>query len=858
MRTMRTLAAALFALVALGIFVVGSGADPGPTITSDASDYAPGSLATLTGAGWGAAEEVQVVITGSDDVVYQDSSSLADDDGGFVVLFQLPDQELAYFEVVATGSSGASATTAFSDGRFILGTKLDGVTLDGAAPPDVTTTAGATLTAEVTVMTDADLCLPLIPCIGDEWRSTRWRFGTGAITCIDVPNPDVVDAGTYVRTFPVTAPSTLGTFTFAVQVFADNGCAGSASSIMFRDYAIQVVAPPNTPPNTPASLGQFKSNGTTAIPVGGGTDETTVVLKGNVSDPNASDLVRMQVEVKPVGTPFNGTGVIVESGCPAVCVNPHQASITVSGLTPGASYHWRARAEDINGAFSAWMGFGGNSDSGSGTSDADFTLDGGAPVVTNVATSPALKYVGQTMSVTATATDAISNIASAQYSLDAGAWTPMSAADSAFDEKAEDVTASFLAPGGTVSHTVCVRATDQPGNTSAGTDCTTFSVISASAATLTVSPDAITLPDEDSTLTATVTTTDTGVCGLGGRSVRLFVDWAGDGVNFVSPTAPDYLATVTTNSSGVATYNLDAATITRVGMFRVWADVPSTATCGAAQDDYDSLTIDAPTTIVYSGESYDTAAPTTLSAQLSSPATNGPTGTMGCLAGRTVQLREDVDGDSSYETLLASAATNASGFVSTTASLPEGIHLIRALVLATTYCGSSFDDVVVTFVLPGGAADGGGWYKYDPVQGSPRVNFGFTVRKVPNTTNQYKGQLVWMNNGKWRLKGTLDGTNTFGKFTTGCPSGLVCGSVKGMGTLSQWIDPTPLMPLSGDEYWGNGVNVTFTATFYDGGSAKKGGTLKPDYFGMQIDGVAGPTLPESAPIQMKGGNVTVA
>ncbi len=44
MHVLRTLARALVAFVAVGIFVVGSGADTGPTITSDASDYAPARL----------------------------------------------------------------------------------------------------------------------------------------------------------------------------------------------------------------------------------------------------------------------------------------------------------------------------------------------------------------------------------------------------------------------------------------------------------------------------------------------------------------------------------------------------------------------------------------------------------------------------------------------------------------------------------------------------------------------------------------------------------------------------------------------------------------------------------------------
>ena len=48
---------------------------------------------------------------------------------------------------------------------------------------------------------------------------------------------------------------------------------------------------------------------------------------------------------------------------------------------------------------------------------------------------------------------------------------------------------------------------------------------------------------------------------------------------------------------------------------------------------------------------------------------------------------------------------------------------------------------------------GGGWYT---ASGIGRVNFGLTVRKVPNTTNVYKGQILLINNGKWRLEGTLD------------------------------------------------------------------------------------------------------
>jgi len=62
-----------------------------------------------------------------------------------------------------------------------------------------------------------------------------------------------------------------------------------------------------------------------------------------------------------------------------------------------------------------------------------------------------------------------SEIASAEYSLDGAAWTPMSAADGAFDEASEDV-AWALDPFTEASvMDVCVRGTDAAANTGAET-----------------------------------------------------------------------------------------------------------------------------------------------------------------------------------------------------------------------------------------------------------------------------------------------------------------------------------------------------------------------------------------------------
>ena len=133
---------------------------------------------------------------------------------------------------------------------------------------------------------------------------------------------------------------------------------------------LTVNPPANTAPNDPTSLAQYKSNGTTTIATGGATNESTVVLKGSVSDPDSSDTVKLEVEVKPVGTAFDGTGLVDES---ALGANPHTGSATVSSLADG-SYHWRARSVDNHGATSGWVSYGGNAETA-----ADFVVDTVAP-----------------------------------------------------------------------------------------------------------------------------------------------------------------------------------------------------------------------------------------------------------------------------------------------------------------------------------------------------------------------------------------------------------------------------------------------------------------------------------------------
>jgi hypothetical protein len=95
--------------------------------------------------------------------------------------------------------------------------------------------------------------------------------------------------------------------------------------------------------------------------------------------------------------------------------------------------------------------------------------DDQGPVTSNVVATPNSAGVGTAVALTATVDDTTtggSNIASAEYSLDGGlTWSPMSAADGAFDEPAEDVGASVGPFSGAGLYDVCVRGTDAATNT---------------------------------------------------------------------------------------------------------------------------------------------------------------------------------------------------------------------------------------------------------------------------------------------------------------------------------------------------------------------------------------------------------
>jgi Fibronectin type III domain len=116
------------------------------------------------------------------------------------------------------------------------------------------------------------------------------------------------------------------------------------------DYVITYA----TPPHAPSGLGQYEHQNT-AIAPGGTTTQTTVTFKATVDDPDG-DLVRLEVEVQPLGTDF--TGLATAASSLSAGGGQQQASVSVANLVSGKDYHWQVRAVDQAGQASSWVPFG--------------------------------------------------------------------------------------------------------------------------------------------------------------------------------------------------------------------------------------------------------------------------------------------------------------------------------------------------------------------------------------------------------------------------------------------------------------------------------------------------------------------
>jgi hypothetical protein len=145
----------------------------------------------------------------------------------------------------------------------------------------------------------------------------------------------------------------------------------------------------------------------------------------------------------------------------------------------------------------------------------------------------------------------------------------------------------------------------------------------------------------------------------------------------------------------------------------------------------------------------------------------------------------------------------------------------------------------VPHTTPGLAAAGAGSYT---VPGDSPVHFGFIIAKIPHT-NTCVGSVSLINDGNWRLTGTLA---SYLKTST------TQGTVTGTGTLSWW---NPALNEHHGGWQPASKSVTFTASF------SSTTTTAPGTFGIQIAYTPAPpqpaALPNSAPLTLQSGIITM-
>ena len=141
-------------------------------------------------------------------------------------------------------------------------------TLDNAS--SVTVAPGATVTAELTVTTSGSGA-------ASRWRTTSYQIGAAAAVCVNVPDPNADGAGTYIRNFPITAPTAAGSYNVVFNVWANDSC-GSNNGSTTLTGGIIVSGPSVT-----------AISRVTASPTNASSVQWTVTFNRSVTGVNAGD-----------------------------------------------------------------------------------------------------------------------------------------------------------------------------------------------------------------------------------------------------------------------------------------------------------------------------------------------------------------------------------------------------------------------------------------------------------------------------------------------------------------------------------------------------------------------------------------
>jgi hypothetical protein len=444
---------------------------------------------------------------------------------------------------------------------------------------------------------------------------------------------------------------------------------------------------------------------------------------------------------------------------------------------------------------------------------------------------------------TASSNVAFESDGSNALTVNAGSYTVTEDAENGYTPSYSNCTSVSVAAGGSATCAITNTFNGYGTTTATQVGSTSFTIGNTVGDTATVTGDADAEADPSGNVDfylcgPTDPTLAYVACATGGTKVKDNASLTGDG------NAGTYTAT--------ASYTVTAAQLTQAGKYCMRAEYEGDSLYKDSKDNgltNECFTVNpASATVVYTGL-FDgvEGTPTTLSATVTSSYE-------ACAKNRAVTF--DLDGalsDTSASATTGSTTTGSyTGTASTTKTLAADAYDVTASVDdkdlgsdGIPECSADDSDEAILMVAQAGSdAHGGGWYKVTGAS-PPRVNFGFAVKKQKD--GSFKGQLLWMNNEHWKLKGTITG---YGKFTCPTSDGLVCGVATGTGTLYEWD--------SGTGTWVNPQTVGFAAKFWDGGQtscAKKNCTKqeRPDWFGMEIAAVA--IAPESSPQQLMGGSI---
>ncbi len=170
-------------------------------------------------------------------------------------------------------------------------------------------------------------------------------------------------------------PAASSNFKVENSTIAEPFITGSAESATYGIYG-EFQETLGTSPDAPTALQQYRGNGTTIVATGEWLGANAVVFKFTMTDPDPSNFLRPQIEVRSTTDAF--TGQVSFEGAEI----PYAGGVVTGVVTVNASladntaYHWQARAIDDENRYSPWVSFGANPETAM-----DFGIDTSPPYV---------------------------------------------------------------------------------------------------------------------------------------------------------------------------------------------------------------------------------------------------------------------------------------------------------------------------------------------------------------------------------------------------------------------------------------------------------------------------------------------